>query len=167
MTGGTEQTSRAFEAGLLLAPGPILVVEPDVVAEPRVAVAGLLDELVVPKRVALGLSAAVVSTAVDGEAEFAVVVPTGPGAAAFAFVGLEADPTLVPLAAYLGLETVPMVAEHAFAHEDGSMSDEHGSQPQVVLAPEVDSMNSGFESSMWVPEGTDVIPKEVGMGTDL
>lgn len=172
-TDGTEQTSRVVEAGLVLAPGPILVVGSDVVvvAEPMVAVAGLLAELAVPRGVALGLFAVVVSTVLDAEAVFAAAVPTGPGAAAFALVGLEADPMLVPFAADLGAESVPMVAEHVF--EDGSMLEQHGLE--VVLAPEVDSMRSGCECSMhlsasgavFVPEGTDVIPKEAGMGTGV
>lgn len=159
------------------APGPNLVVGPDAgVAEPRVTVAGLLAEplaeLAVPKGVALGLLAAVAPTVVGGEADFVAVVPTGPGAAAFVLVGLGADPMLAPFAACLGGESAPAVAEHVFAHEDGSMLDERGLW--VALAPEVGSMNSGFESStrlsalgaVFVPEGTDVIPKGVGMGTD-
>lgn len=175
VTDGTEQTSMVVEAGLVLVPGPILVVGPDVVvvAEPMVAVPGLLAELAVPRGVALGLFAVVASTVVDDDAEFVVAVPTGPGAAAFAFVGLEADPMLVLFAACLAVESVPMMAEHVFALEGGSMLDEHGLG--VVLAPEVDSMKSGFERSMhlsvlgavFVPEGTDVIPKEAGMGIDL
>lgn len=174
VTDGTEQTSMVVEAGLVFVPGPILVVGPDVVvAEPMAAVAGLLAELAVPRGVALGLFAVVASTVVDDEAEFVVAVPTGPGAAAFAFVGLEADPMLVLFAACLAVESVPMMAEHVFALEGGSMLDEHGLG--VVLAPEVDSMKSGFECSMhlsvlgavFVPEGTDVIPKEAGMGIDL
>lgn len=174
-TDGTEQTSMVVEAGLVLVPGPILVVGPDVVvAEPTVAVAGLLAELAVPRGVALGLFAVVASTVVDDEAESVVAAPTGPGAAAaFAFVGLEADPMLVLFAACLAVESVPMMAEHVLAPEGGSMLDEHGLG--VVLAPEVDSMKSGFERSMhlsvlgavFVPEGTDVIPKEAGMGIDL
>lgn len=171
---GTEQTSMAVEAGLMLVPGPILAVGPDaVVAEPTVAVAGLLAERAVPRGVALGLFAVVVSTVVDDEAEFVVGVPTGPGPAAFALVGLEADPMLVPFAADLGVERAPTKAEHVFALEDGSTLGEHGLG--VVIAPEGHSMNSGLECSMYlsvlgvafVPEGTDGIPKEAGMGTGL
>lgn len=139
-----EQTSRVVEAALALGPGPTLVVGPDVV-EPTAAAAGLLAE-VVPKGVVLGLFAAVESTVVDDdEAELAVALPMGPGAAAFALVGLEADPMLVALAAYSAVATAPMVAELVFALEGGPRLDEHGSG--VVLAPQVDSMTAGFEGS--------------------
>lgn len=174
VTDGTEQTSMQVEAGLLLVPGPILLVGPDVVvAVPMVAFAELLAELGVPRGIALGHFAVAVSTVVDEEAGFVVVVPKGLGAAAFVFVGLEADPMLMSFAAYLGVESVPMVAEHVSALEHGSISDEHGLG--VVFAPEVDSMKSGFDCSMhlsvlgavFVPVGTDVIPKEAGMEIDL
>lgn len=174
MAGGTEQTSRVVEAGLTLLPGPILAAGPDAAAaaEPTVAVPGLLAELDVPRGVALGLFAAVVSTLVDDEAGFVVTVPTGPGTAALAFVGLETDPMLVPFAAFLGVVSVPMVAERVLALGDGSMLDEH--ELRVVLAPEVHSMKSGFECSTrlsvlraaFAPGGTDVIPKEAGMAID-
>lgn len=96
----TEQTSRVVEAALALAlgPGPTLVGGPDVV-EPTAAAAGPLAE-VVPKGVVLGPFAVVEPTAVDGdEAELAAALPMGPGAAAFAPVGLEDDPMPVALAA--------------------------------------------------------------------
>lgn len=141
----TEQTSRVVEAALALGPGPTLVVGPDVV-EPTVAAAGHRAE-VVRKGVVLGLFAVVESTVVDDEeAELAVALPKGPGAAAFALVGLEADPMLVALAAYLVVAAVPMVTELVFALEGGPRLDEHGSG--VVLAPQVDSMTAGFEGSM-------------------
>lgn len=168
----TEQTSRVVEAALALGPGPTLVVGPDVV-EPTAAAAGPLAEAV-PKGVVLGLFAVVESTGVDDdEAELVVALPKGPGAAASALVGLEVDPMLVALAAYSVVATVPMVAELVFALEGGPRLDEHGSG--VVLAPQVDSMTAGFEGSMYlsvlgavlVPEGTDVLSKEAGMGTDL
>lgn len=169
----TGQTSMEVEAGLVLVPGATLVVGTDVVAGAMVAVAGLLLELVGPKRVVLGLLAGVVSTVVDHEAEVVVAVPMGPGAAAFSFVGLEADSRLVTFAEYLVVERVPMKAELVFALEDGSRLNEH--RLGVVLAPEVDSTIAGFEGSMHlslsgaalVPEGTDVIPKKNGLGTDL
>lgn len=168
----TEQTSRVVEAALVLGPGPTLAVGPDVV-EPTVAAAGPPAE-VVPKGVVLGLFAVVESTVVDEEeAELAVALPKGPGAAAFALVGLEVDPTLAALAAYSVVAAVPMVAELVSALEGGPRLDEHGSG--VALAPQVDSMTAGFEGSMWlsvlgavlVPEGTDALSTEAGMGTDL
>lgn len=140
-----EQTSRVVAAVLALGPGPTLAVGPDVV-EPMVAAAGLLAE-VVPKGVVLGPFAVVESTVVDDdEAELAVALPTGPGAAALALVGLESDPMLVALAAYSAFAAVPMVAELVFALEGGPRLDEHGSG--VVLAPQGDSMTAGFEGSM-------------------
>lgn len=167
---GTEQTSTVVEADLTLGPGATVVVGPEIV-EPAVAAAGLLAELAVPKGVVLGLFVVLASTVVDDEAEVAVAVPMGPEA--FAFVGLEADPMLVTLAARSVVETVPMVAELVFALEDGPRLDEHGSG--AVRAPQVDSMAAGLEGPMHlsvlgavlVPEGTDVVPKEAGMGIGL
>lgn len=159
----TEQTSTVVEADLALGPGATEVVEPAVDA------AGLLAELAVPKGVVLGLFVALASTVVDDEAEVGVAVPMGPEA----FAGLEADPMLVTLAARSVVQTVPMVAELVFALEDGPRLDEHGSG--AVRAPQVDSMAAGLEGPMHlsllgavlVPEGTDVVPKEAGMGIDL
>lgn len=147
VAGDTEQTSRVGEAALAPGPGPgpTLVGGPGVV-EPTEAAAGLLAE-VVPKGVVLGLFAVVESTGVDeDEAEFAGALPRGPGAAAFALVGLELDPKLVALAGYSVVATVPMVAELVFALEGGPRLGGHGSG--VVLAPQVDSMTAGFEGSM-------------------
>lgn len=166
----TEQTPTVVEADLALGPGATVVVGPEVV-EPTVAAAGLLAELAVPKGAALGVFAVVASTVADDEAGFAAAVPMGPGA--FAFVALEADPMLVTMAARSVVETAPMVAELVLALEGGPRLDEHG--PGAGLAPRVDSMTAGSEGPMHlsalgavlVPEGTDLVPKEAGMGIGL
>lgn len=149
-----------LEAGPVLVPGPTLAVGPGVVvvAGPmRAAAAGPA----VPRGAGLGLSAVVAST----EAEFVGAAPRGPGAAA-------AAPTLLLLAACLGVAGAPTVAERVFAPEGGSMWDERGLG--VELAPEVGSMKSGFESSrcwsalgaVMVPGGPGARPREAGTGTD-
>lgn len=161
-TDGAEQASRVLEAGLTLVPGPSLVVA----AESMVAVAGRRAEPAVPR--GAGLSAVV-----GEEAEVVAAAPMGPGAAASVSAGLEAEPTLVPFAAYLGVESATTGAEQVFAPEGSSTLDEHGLE--VVLAPEADSMTSGCEGSMnlsalgavLVPEGPGVRPRKAGTGTAL
>lgn len=153
-----ELRPKVAEADLELGPAAMLVVEPDaVVAEPIVAVAGILAEPVEPKGVALEIFAGVVAPmVVDDAAVFEKAVPMGPGAAA-ALVGLEVDPKMVAFLAYLVVhEIVPKVAGPLFAHE-------------------ADSRMAGFEGSKYLGEleavlgsgRADVLPMVVVVGTDL
>lgn len=147
---------KVVEADLELGPVAMLVVEPDaVVAEPMVAVAGILAEPVEPKRVVPEIFAGVVAS-MEVETVFVKAEPMGPGAVA-ALVGLEVDPRLVAFPAYLVVhESVPRVAETLFAHE-------------------ADSRMAGLEESKYLggleavlgSERVDVLPKVVVLGTDL
>lgn len=151
-----------FEADLVLGPVAMLVVEPDaVVAEPMVAVAGILAGPVEPKEVVLGIFAGVEPMMVDAEGLFVMAVPMVPGAAA-ALV-LEVDPKLVAFAADLAAhENVSRVAgpvdETVVALDPWPMMAEHVSG--LVLALEADSRMAEFEGSKYLWEVEAVLGSE-------
>lgn len=143
-----ELRPKVVEADLLLGPVAILVVADAVVAEPMVAVAGILAEPVDPKEVVLGIFAGVLAPMmVDVESLSVMAVPMGPGAAAALL--LEGDPKLVAFAADLAAhETVPRVAEPVVARDAGSRMAELVSG--LVIALEADSRMAEFEGSMYL-----------------
>lgn len=145
-----ELRPKVVEAGLVLGPVAMLVVEPDaVVAEPMAAVAGILAEPVEPMGVALEISAGVVaSMVVDDETVSVMAVPMGPEAAA-ALVGLEVDPKSIAFAADSAVhESAPRVAETVFALETGPRMAEY--LFVLVFALEADSRMAAFEGSMYL-----------------
>lgn len=139
------------EADLVLASVAKVVDEPDAVAaEPMVAVAGILAELVEPRGAALEVFAEVVASMMFGIVPVSVMaVPMGPEAAAAALVVLEVDPKMVALAADLTAhESAPRVAESVLALEAGPKMAVH--LFVLVVAPEADSRVAAFEGSRYL-----------------
>lgn len=151
-----ELRPKGVEAELVLEPVTTLVVEPDaVVAEPMVAVAGILAEPAEPKEAVLGTFAGVVAPmVVAAESLFVMAVPMGLGVAA-ALV-LEVDPTLVAFAADLvAHESVSRVAEPVVALEAGPRVAEFEG-PKYLWGAE----------AVLGSEQVDVSPKVAVVGTD-